>query len=54
MDVISILSIIIIAGVAIERLMKHVKKSKCMGGEIHFDTSASAPDLTGLIGRKPI
>lgn len=51
MDVVSIVSLIVIAVVACERLMKHVKRSKCLGAEFEFDSNASAPDLPGLIRR---
>jgi hypothetical protein len=51
MDVIGIISLFVVACIAVERLMKHVKRSKCMGADIEFNTQASAPDLPGLLRR---
>lgn len=45
MEITLIISILLVSGLVLERLMKHCKKSKCLGNEIEFDTSASAPDL---------
>jgi len=41
----SILTIILLCFIGVERLIKHVKKSKCCNSEIDFDTNISAPDL---------
>lgn len=48
MDPATIISILITSALLLERLMKHVKKSKCLGGEIEFNENASAPDLSRL------
>lgn len=44
MDVTIIVSIIMVSGLVIERILKHVKKSKCLGGEIEYNDS-SVPDM---------
>lgn len=49
MDVLIIITIVIISCIAIERIMKHIKKSKCCNSEIIFDTNASAPDFINLL-----
>ena len=48
MEITIIISILLVSGLVIERIMKHCKKSKCLGNEIEFDTDASAPDLNIL------
>jgi len=45
MDVLIIITIVITSCIALERIMKHIKKSKCCNSEIIFDTNASAPDF---------
>jgi hypothetical protein len=47
MDVTLIISIIMVSGLVIERILKHVKKSKCLGGEIEYNDS-SVPDMSIL------
>lgn len=49
MEVSNIIGVILICGLVLERLMKHIKKSKCLGNEMEFNNDASVPDLTGLI-----
>jgi len=48
MEITLIISILLVSGLVIERIIKHCKKSKCLGNEIEFDTDASAPDLNVL------
>lgn len=49
MDVLIIITIVITSCIAIERIIKHIKKSKCCNSEIIFDTNTSAPDFTNLL-----
>ena len=51
MEITLIISILLVSGLVIERIMKHCKKSKCFGNEVEFDTDASAPDLNVFRGR---
>jgi len=52
MEITIIISILLVSGLVIERIIKHCKKSQCFGSEIEFDTSASAPDLNVFRGRQ--
>lgn len=45
----SIISIILICGLVVERVLKHFKKSTCCGSSMEFNNEASVPDLTSLI-----
>jgi uncharacterized protein (DUF983 family) len=45
----SIVSIILIVGLIFERILKHIKKSKCCGNEMEFNTEASVPDLQSIL-----
>lgn len=49
MEVLTIISIIIISCIALERILKHIKKSKCCNSEIIFDTTVSTPDFSNLL-----
>ncbi len=49
MEITLIISILLVSGLVLERLMKHCKKSKCFGSEVEFDTNASVPNLTRLM-----
>lgn len=49
MEVASIISILLMAGLVIERILKHFKKSKCCGSEVEFDNTTSVADLTNLL-----
>lgn len=44
MDVVSIITLIVICSIALERTMKHIKKSKCLGNEIEFSDNQPYPD----------
>lgn len=48
MEPFSIISLVLIIGLVIERILKHFKKSSCCGNSVEFDTNASVPDLTKL------
>jgi len=48
MDPFSIISIILISGLIVERIMKHFKKSSCCGSNVEFNENASVPDLTKI------
>jgi len=41
----TILSIILLSFIGIERIIKHLKKSTCCRNEVEFDTEASAPNF---------
>lgn len=45
MDPSSILTIILLSFIGIERIIKHIKKSKCCNSEVEFDTNVSAPNF---------
>jgi len=45
MEITLIISILLVSGLVLERIMKHMKKSKCCGSEVEFNENASAPDL---------
>lgn len=45
MDIVSIISLVIICSIALERLMSHIKKSKCLGSEIEFVDDQVSPDF---------
>jgi hypothetical protein len=45
----SIISIILICGLVVERILKHFKKSSCCGNEMEFSENASAPDLQSIL-----
>jgi len=49
MEVFSIISIILISGLILERIIKHFKKSNCCGSSVEFDTTASAPDFSQIV-----
>jgi len=49
MDPFSIISIILISGLIVERIMKHFKKSKCCGSSVEFNENASAPNFSEII-----
>lgn len=49
MEIVSILTILIVATIACERIFKHITKSKCCGGELLFNNNASAPDFSTLL-----
>jgi hypothetical protein len=42
-------SVILILGLVVERILKHFKKSKCCGNEMEFNSEASAPDLQSIL-----
>lgn len=48
MDPASIVSIILMAGLVIERILKHFKKSSCCGSSVEFDTETSVPDFSQI------
>lgn len=48
MEPFSIISLILVCGLVIERIFKHFKKSSCCGSTIEFNENASVPDLTKL------
>jgi hypothetical protein len=45
----SIVSIILIVGLCIERVLKHFKKSTCCGSSMEFNNEASVPDLQSIL-----
>jgi len=45
----TIISILLMAGLVIERILKHFKKSKCCGSEMEFNNEASVPDLQSIL-----
>lgn len=45
----SIISIILICGLVLERILKHFKKSSCCGSEMEFSENTSAPDLQSIL-----
>lgn len=49
MEITSIVTIILVSGLVVERILKHFKKSKCITGEVEFNNDVQVPDLTGLI-----
>jgi len=49
MDPGSIVSIVLILGLVIERILKHFKKSKCCGSEMEFNNEASVPDIQSIL-----
>jgi hypothetical protein len=49
MEVASIVSLVLIITLGLERIFKHFKKSTCCGSSVEFDNTASAPDLTNLL-----
>lgn len=48
MEPFSIISLILVCGLVVERIFKHFKKSTCCGSTIEFNENASVPDLTKL------
>lgn len=48
MEAFSIISLILVCGLVVERIFKHFKKSTCCGSTIEFNENASVPDLTKL------
>jgi len=46
MEAATIITIIMVSGLLIERVLKHFKKSKCCGGEVEFNENASVPDFS--------
>jgi hypothetical protein len=49
MDPFSIISIILVCGLVVERIFKHFKKSSCCyGSTIEFNENASVPDLAKI------
>ena len=48
METSNIVVIILIAGLVLERILKHFKKSTCMGSSVEFNQDASAPSLTDI------
>lgn len=49
MEVSIIITLILASGLVIERLIKHVHKSKCCNSEIEFNDKASAPEFSTLL-----
>jgi hypothetical protein len=49
MEVFSIISIILISGLILERIMKHIRKSTCFGSSVEFNENASAPDFSQIV-----
>lgn len=60
MEITLIISILLVSGLVIERIMKHCKKSKCFGSEIEFEqgypsaSASSAPEVFFPDGRTPL
>jgi hypothetical protein len=48
MEAASIITIIMLSGLFIERILKHFKSSKCCGSEVEFNENASVPDFSKL------
>lgn len=48
MDPFSIISLILIGGLVVERILKHFTKSTCCGSTVEFNNSASVPDLSRI------
>lgn len=49
MEPVSVITIIMLAGLIFERVLKHFKSSKCCGADIQFNENASVPDLNSLL-----
>jgi len=49
METENIIALILIVGLVVERIMKHFKKSSCLGSTVEFDTNASAPNLSSYM-----
>ena len=48
MEPFSIISLILIGGLVVERVLKHFKKSTCCGSSVEFNSDASVPDLSKI------
>lgn len=52
MEIISIITIIMVSVISLERIFKHIKKSSCFGSNVEFNNEASVPDFTDILINK--